>query len=197
MLVISRCLNAGIRIGEDTEVKVLRLGTRRVTLGVECPPGIPVFRSEVAPEMSSPESQAPPLDIRVLIVEDIPVHGLLIERSLCKKGVSQIEKVTSAEDAIRLLESIQQKELTRPDLVLLDLGLPGVSGLEVLKKIRSAFGWEIAVVVLTCSNLAEDYRQAMAAGANAFVSKGESYEAFRQQLLSIINFWGKVAYRFR
>lgn len=195
MLVISRCLNSAIRIGDNVKVKVLRLGQRRVTLGVEAPSDVQVRRDELFPEGGSvPEIiPQPELDLRVLVVEDTPVHALLIERILTKRGVKNIVRTSSGEDAIRLLSLSREGKALKPDLVLLDLQLPGVSGFHVLESIKSASNLRsIPVVVLSCSDSDADVTRCMEAGANAFVSKAESYDNLRQSILRITDFWSQV-----
>src|SRR4051794_4197001 len=85
MLVISRSLNTSIRISDSVTVKVLKLGQRRVTLGVDAPEDVSVRREEaVSP---SAVKNAPTSDLRVLVVEDTPVHAMMIERILSKAGI--------------------------------------------------------------------------------------------------------------
>lgn len=196
MLVISRCLNSAIRIGENVKVKVLRLGQRRVTLGIDAPPEVQVRRDELTVEgISNGEHPpvTPELDLRVLVVEDTPVHSLLIERVLSKRGVRNIVRTSTGEDAIRLLTLGREGRALKPDLVLLDLQLPGVSGFHVLDAIKSAAALRsIPVVVLSCSDSDADVQRCMEAGANAFVSKADSYDGLRQSILRITDFWSQV-----
>jgi carbon storage regulator CsrA len=195
MLVISRCLNSAIRIGDNVKVKVLRLGQRRVTLGVEAPTDIQVRRDELSSDAPSHEEANPQreLDLRVLVVEDTPVHALLIERILSKRGVKNIVRTSSGEDAIRLLTLSRDGKALKPDLVLLDLQLPGVSGFHVLEMIKACGSLRsIPVVVLSCSDSDADVTRCLEAGANAFVSKTESYDNLRQSILRITDFWSQV-----
>lgn len=188
MLVISRGLNGGIRIGECIKVRVLRISQRRVTLGVDSPPEMAVTREEQAPPAQPP--QEPALDTRILMVEDTPVHALLIERFLTHQGVKDVIRTSTGEDALRFLSVARNTKEKLPDLVLLDLILPGISGLEVIKGIRSNFGYKVPVVVLTASH--DLYEEAMAAGANAYIQKSERYDEFRRQILSVVDFWCKA-----
>jgi two-component system, chemotaxis family, response regulator Rcp1 len=196
MLVISRCLNSAIRIGDNVKVKVLRLGQRRVTLGIDAPSEVQVRRDELTDESTNgcaKERESPELDLRVLVVEDTPVHALLIERVLTKRGVRNIVRTSSGEDAIRLLTLGREGRALKPDLVLLDLQLPGVSGFHVLEAIKSAGTLRsIPVVVLSVSDSDADVARCMEAGANAFVSKSESYDNLRQSIIRITDFWSQV-----
>lgn len=193
MLVISRCLNSAVRIGDNVIVKVLRIGQKRVTLGVDAPPEVSVRREEVSDQPPSSREAVPALDLRVLVVEDTPVHALLIERVLSRRGVKNVVRTSCGEDAIRLLSLARENKALKPDLVLLDLQLPGVSGLHVLEAVKSVPALaSIPVVVLSCSDSDEEVSRCMAAGANAFVAKSESYENFRQSVLRITDFWSQV-----
>lgn len=194
MLVISRSLNESIRIADNVRVKVLGLGQRRVTLGVEAPPEVTVRRDEVAdePPRSQPQHQ-PEIGLRVLVVEDTPVHALLIERVLSKRGVKNVVRTTSGEDAVRLLNLAAERQVPKPDLVLLDLQLPGMSGQNVLQTIKTTPALRsIPVVVLSCSDSETDVQRCMQAGANAFVTKSENYEEFRRSIIKITDFWSQA-----
>jgi carbon storage regulator CsrA len=194
MLVISRCVDAGIRIGDSVKLKVLRIGQKRVTIGVEAPPDVRVSREEVADEPGGTEREpAASLDLKVLVVEDTPVHGLLIERSLTSRGVKNVVRTSTGEDAMHLLSLAQQNAALRPDLILLDLHLPGISGLQVLSAIKSAPSLSsIPVVVLSCSDSDEDVARCMASGANAFLCKSTDYEQFRKSVFRLTDFWSQV-----
>ena len=195
MLVISRCLNSAVRIGENVTIKVLRIGQKRITLGVDAPPEVTVRRDEVvdAARPANGGADLPGLDLRVLVVEDTPVHALLIERVLSRRGVKNIVRTSCGEDAIRLLTLARESKALKPDLILLDLQLPGVSGLQVLETAKSHPALRsIPVVVLSCSDSDEEVARCMAAGANAFVAKSESYDNMRQAILRITDFWSQV-----
>ena len=100
---------------------------------------------------------------RILIVDDEPdlVRGLAI-----RLGAAGHETLAAA-DAVGALETILAR---RPDLVILDLQLPGVDGLVLLRRLRELAGAP-PVVVLTARTGAEDRRLALAGGAAAFLTK--------------------------
>ena len=75
------------------------------------------------------------------------------------------------------------ENIVQPDLILLDLGLPDGSGLDVLRTIRSVPELRTApVVVLSCSDDETVMQQCMEAGANAFVVKSANYDDFQALL---------------
>lgn len=77
-----------------------------------------------------------------------------------------------------------------PDLVLLDLNLPGLSGYEVLVQIRqSAALCTVPVVVFTTSGHLEDIRGAYEAGANTYIQKPQEFGRFVQVLQTIQAYW--------
>lgn len=130
----------------------------------------------------------------VLVIEDTPVHMLLIERALRKRGVQQILTAASGADALNLLRNARETGTLRPDLIVLDLQLPGVSGFHVLVTIRSMPDYrDVPIVILTYSDSESDAARCMAAGADAFVSKTDDYEQFRRSIFQIMDLWQRLA----
>jgi two-component system, chemotaxis family, response regulator Rcp1 len=77
-----------------------------------------------------------------------------------------------------------------PDLVVLDLNLPRLTGVELLKKIRQTPLLSlIPVVVLSTSRRPEDVREAYAAGANTYVEKPRDFDRFVEILRTTLQFW--------
>lgn len=192
MLVLTRCLNDAIRIGSDIRVKVLGIGTRRVMLGIDAPQEMRVSREDVDhPGPVQQEERVPPkVALSVLVVEDTEVHARLIEKALEKFGVTQVVLARSGEEAIRILARGRDTNFFKPDLVLLDLHLPGLSGIEVLQLMRSVAAFKTTpVVILTSSDVESDAVRCIEAGANAFISKSESYDEFRASVRRIADFW--------
>ena len=108
--------------------------------------------------------------IRVLVVDDHPlflagVTGLL-------RSVEDTEVVGSAGDGDG---AVREATLTRPDVVLMDLNLPGTSGLEATRRIVSACP-DSAVLVLSMLDDDESVLAAMRAGARGYVPKGAGQE---------------------
>ncbi len=89
-------------------------------------------------------------------------------------------------------ESALERAVRKPeiDLILLDLGLPGIGGIEVLKRVRSHPTTRgLPVVVLTSSQEREDIETAYQFGANSFVSKSETPELMFQRLRMLPVYW--------
>ena len=108
----------------------------------------------------------------VLIVEDNDKNMKLARDVLQAKGYATLEAVTG-EDGVRLA-----KEKV-PDLVLMDIQLPGINGIEAFKQIRAdAKTARIPVVALTASVTPTDRSQITAAGFDAFVGKPINLKEF-------------------
>ena len=124
---------------------------------------------------------------RILLVEDDPNHRWVMRRILDNAFGDEIS-VEEAETGERALErSVRKPEI---DLILLDLGLPGINGIEVLKRVRShPVTRGVPVVVLTSSQERDDIQTAYQFGANSFVSKSETPELMFQRLRMLPVYW--------
>ena len=117
---------------------------------------------------------------RILVVEDSAVIRRLIE--VCLRA-ADLEIVTR-DDGKSGLEAVGSES---PDLVVLDIGLPGMDGWEVLDCIRKDdVTKSIPVVVLTAHAEEESRRRANEGGADAFVTKPFQPNDFRSTVLSLL-----------
>ena len=117
---------------------------------------------------------------RVLIVEDSAVIRRLIE--VCLRPAS-LEVVMREDGPTGLSAAISEK----PDLLVLDIGLPEMDGWEVLDRLRSdARTKELPVLVLTAHAEEESRRRADEGGADAFVTKPFQPNDFRQEVLNLL-----------
>jgi len=108
----------------------------------------------------------------VLIVEDNDKNMKLARDVLQAKGYSTLEALTG-EDGVRIAKE------KRPDLVLMDIQLPGISGIDALKQLRADAQTEtIPVAALTASVTPTDRSQISAAGFDAFLSKPINLKEF-------------------
>jgi len=187
VLVLSRKQDSSIHIGRDVKVTILGIRGSQVKVGVEAPSTTPVWRDEMPPrDQAGPElqelafgrlSDKPPF--KVLLVEDDPGHAKLICRILRECPLERPVEISTARTAEFALESLGMNggrnatPLVVPfDLILLDLYLPRMSGLDLLLKIRTdPHSFLTPVVFLTCAEDDETAAKCLDAGANAFVSK--------------------------
>ena len=102
---------------------------------------------------------------RILIVEDDPASRLLATATLEHDGFDVVT-ASSAEDAIGVIDH------ERPDLILMDISLPGMDGLELTRKLKADRATAaIPVVALTAHTMPLHERAALAAGCAAFLAK--------------------------
>lgn len=130
--------------------------------------------------------------MNILLVEDNPADARLVREALTEGGViATLHWVPSGEDALRHLRPRDpQAAAGRPDLVLLDLNLPGLNGHELLAEIKGDPALlRIPVVVLTSSANPSDVLAAYGAHANAYLIKPEDYDEFLSLVGSIRNHW--------
>lgn len=102
---------------------------------------------------------------RILVVDDNPANRDMLSRRLALRGYD----VACAEDGV---DALARLEAERFDLVLLDVMMPGISGVEVLRRVRERLGpADLPVIMATARDHSGDVVEALAAGANDYVTK--------------------------
>jgi CheY-like chemotaxis protein len=128
--------------------------------------------------------------VDIFIVEDNEDFSFLIEKAIdhIDKDLS-IKIVDNGLNALEVLKHLDQEGI-RPRIILLDLNLPGLSGLDLLVKIKTIeFLKQVPVILFTTSDNPKDVRLATEHGANAYVTKPHGYIALIDCLRSLFNFW--------
>ena len=131
----------------------------------------------------------------VLIVEDNPDHLELTVLTLKEHGVkAEIVVACDGAGALDFLfgrgEHSARDTRKQPNLILLDMRLPKLSGLDVLESVRAnPLTAMVPVVMLTSSSEASDIEASYRLGANGFVRKPVDFEAFSEKLNSLQTFW--------
>jgi CheY-like chemotaxis protein len=134
-------------------------------------------------------------DVDVLVVEDNPADLELMLIAFRKHGYSY--KVAVAKDGAEAIDFVygtgpyaNRDPASNPKLILLDLKLPRVGGLEVLYRIKSDPEKKlIPVVVFTSSALDQDIEECYRAGANSYIQKPINFERFQTTVTAIAAFW--------
>lgn len=130
--------------------------------------------------------------LRVLLVEDDPDHAELVRRGLEQVG-SRIDlvHVGDGEQALEYLTSRASRGAPgRPHLVLLDLRLPKVDGLEVLREMKNAPELaDIPCVVLTTSRAEADMVNAYRLHANSYLVKPGDFARFVELIAGVERYW--------
>lgn len=133
--------------------------------------------------------------IEILLVEDNPADVRLTQEGLREaKVANNLHAVNNGQDALDYLFRRNGFEhANRPDLVLLDLNLPGMDGYEVLRTVKADTHLRpIPVVVLTSSESETDLIKAYQQHANCFISKPVDFDGFVEIVKSIELFWFSV-----
>lgn len=133
--------------------------------------------------------------INILLVEDEEAHAVIVKRNLNNfKIANNISHVTDGLDALDYLYQRGDYSDTlsspRPELILLDLRLPKVDGLEVLKTIKTDPKLaRIPVIVMTTSSAEKDVTQAYDNCANSYLVKPLDLQQFMPMLESLGFYW--------
>jgi len=133
---------------------------------------------------------------KILLVEDNPDDIQITQRALKEaRIINKLWIVRDGEEAMDFLEHRGQYQdastSPRLGLILLDINLPKVSGLEVLKKIKENPGLRrIPTVVLTVSRRDEDIIKGYDHGCNSFIQKPVEFEKFVEVVKQIGLYWG-------
>lgn len=130
----------------------------------------------------------------ILQVEDDPNDVFFLQYAMKKAGVENpIQVVNDGQQAINYLKGAgkyaDREKFPLPCLVILDLKLPYVMGLDVLKWIRQESGMELLVVLLTASGEAADIAAAYRLGANGFLIKPSEAAKFQDMVKAMKDFW--------
>ena len=139
----------------------------------------------------------------ILLVEDNPddaelaLLGFAKNASLDSTGQSyyNLEVVNTGEDALDFLFTrgkYLKRNTSNPDLILLDIKLPGISGLAVLKELRKHPNYQhTPVVILTTSDETSDILEGYNLGVNSYLQKPVDFTAFADLLQQISHYWLK------
>jgi two-component system response regulator len=130
-------------------------------------------------------------DRTILLVEDNPDDEALTLRAFKKSDIrNEVVVLRDGAEALAYLFPGNGDTAPRPALILLDLNLPKVGGLEVLRRMRADERTQmIPVVVLTSSKLDEDILDSYRNGANAYVRKPVNFSDFAEAVRTLGVFW--------
>ena len=108
-----------------------------------------------------------PKDARILVVDDERVNVILLERILEQDGYTNVKSTTKSDQAVALYDEFE------PDLILLDLHMPGLDGFAVMERLEDRIAGDtfLPILILTADIRPEVKRRALSAGAKDFVTK--------------------------
>jgi chemotaxis family two-component system response regulator Rcp1 len=139
-----------------------------------------VDSAAACPAASSPQERREEVDI--LLVEDNHADAYLLKELLAEKdSPPELHWAANGREALDFVYRREgYREAKRPDLILLDLGLPVISGYDLLKELKGQSGYaDIPVFVLTTSSNPSDSDRCLSLGADGFLTKPSNLEGYR------------------
>jgi two-component system response regulator len=128
--------------------------------------------------------------VEILLVEDNPSHAEMTVRALRKHNITnQIQIAKDGAEAVAFLFS-DNGHSNAPKVILLDLKLPKIDGIEVLRRIKEDPRTKtVPVVVLTSSNDDNDLRECYALGVNSYIVKPVDFQQFSEAIRIVGLYW--------
>jgi two-component system response regulator len=132
--------------------------------------------------------------VEILLVEDNPEDAEMTLRALRKRNLANhLHWVKDGEEALDYLfcrGMYAGRDPTRPPkLVLLDIKMPKVDGIEVLRQIKASELRTVPVVVMTSSNEERDVVESYRLGVNSYIVKPVAFEAFIETVAKVDLYW--------
>lgn len=126
----------------------------------------------------------------ILLIEDNPIDlDLTLRAFASRKITNKIEIARDGEEALAFLTR-WDNGAPKPSVILLDLNLPKINGLEVLKILKNHPEYKtIPVVILTTSSQSSDMKTAYLLGVNSYIVKPVSFEKFMEVATQIDLYW--------
>jgi CheY-like chemotaxis protein len=135
-------------------------------------------------------SPAIPGGLRICLIDDDPDHVLIITRAIRELGdESTVHAASDGDEAMEWLRAADPL----PDLVLLDINMPGLSGFDVLEAVKADERLKaVPVVMLTSSDASADVARAYELGASGYISKPSYFHDLRAVLGNTLLYWSAM-----
>lgn len=129
------------------------------------------------------------MDVTILLVDDSPTDAAILSAALDDVGCQwPLQIAQTGDEALALLGKIDSN--AHPQLILLDLNLPGKTGHEVLREIKCNIVWQaIPIIVLSSSATPNDIYKSYQLHANAYITKPTNFSDYQLIAQKIYDFW--------
>ncbi len=133
--------------------------------------------------------------IKILLVEDNPADARLTAEGL--KECRVLNELYTVDDGNKAIDFLNKEKefinIPKPDLILLDLNLPGMDGKEVLNYIKNHNEFKkIPVLIMSSSSAEEDIKETYALQANCYIKKPIEFNDFIEIVKTIDNYWFSI-----
>jgi CheY-like chemotaxis protein len=125
--------------------------------------------------------------LNILFIEDDVIEVMKLHRTIAKLGLKhKIVEAENGEDALKILQTVYDV----PDIILLDLNMPKMNGIEFLKELKENETLKyIPSIVLTTSSNEQDLKQCYEIGIAGYMLKPLKYEDYIDKLSTILSYW--------
>jgi two-component system chemotaxis response regulator CheY len=121
--------------------------------------------------------------LRVLIVDDSSVMRKIVDRSLRQAGL-ELKEVYEASNGVEALARVQQ---TRVDLILTDINMPSMDGLELVRQLQAVENAQGVPIVMVTTEAGESYVvQALSSGARGYIRKPFSPDQIKERIIPLL-----------
>ena len=117
---------------------------------------------------------------KVLVVDDSPTMRRIVTNTLKRIGYADLKEAENGQEALILLGGNEF------DLIVTDWNMPGMSGLEFIKSVRSDNSNKLPILMVTTRSEAEDVKEALQAGANSHIVKPFTPQVLKEKIDSIV-----------
>lgn len=123
--------------------------------------------------------------LKILLIEDDLIERMKFTKVVSSSANHSIVEAGNGEDAVKILE-----DKTLPDLIVLDLNMPKVNGIEFLKILKNNSKLQyIPIIVMSTSNYHNDIRRCYEIGVSGYMIKPLRYEEYKEKITALINYW--------
>ncbi|CAL77280.1 MULTISPECIES: response regulator [unclassified Bradyrhizobium] len=137
------------------------------------------------------------MPVTIIMIEDDEGHARLIERNIRRSGVNnEIKPFTNGTDAVKYLLGPDGTGLEHKGhalLILLDLNLPDMTGIDILKMVKqNSFLKSAPVVILTTTDDSQEIKRCYELGCNVYITKPVNYESFANAIRQLGLFFSVI-----